>query len=252
VEIKNFKLKCQNIETAYHSQGEVKRSIDDFIAWSEEICENFKKTYNFEVLDIFLATGLSIASKRRKYQSYILDDFLTTIHRYLFFRLWFQELPETPMVLDKFLVENEKNANHKIMHQRALKVLPFIHELFEIKQPRDSYGNKRKTHAIKILGLIWNFYDTSSGMELCAEALKSKPEDLVVETAEVLTSYHLFRKLPLMKMLIPSLEWQVAKTKHRYVAAQCLDLMKQTKYISEGDCYEQLRDWKIRNDYPFY
>lgn len=226
IKIKEFKLKCQHIETAYHNQEETKRSIDDFIKWSEEICEDFKKTYDFEVLDVFLVTILSIANKRRKYQSYILDNFLETIHRYLFFRLWFQKLPEIPMKLDELLVENEKDSNHKIMHQRALKVLPFIQKLFEIKQPRDSYGNKRKAYAIRILGLIWNFYDTSIGMGLCIKALKTKPEDLVVETAEILTSYHLFRKLPLMEALIPSLEWQVSKTKHKYVAAQCLDLMK--------------------------
>ena len=31
-----------------------------------------------------------------------------------------------------------------------------------------------KAHAIKILGKIWDYYDTKEGMELCQDALKSK------------------------------------------------------------------------------
>ncbi len=252
VKVEDFKQKCLQIEQAYLNQNSTNRKVDDFLKWSKEICEQFINSYNPEVFDIFLSTVLNIGRERKKYQSYILDNFLGTLRLFLFRRLWKEHLPETPMILSNALVETEKNPKHKLMHQRALKMMPFLHELFTIKIPRDSYGNKRKAHAMGLLKLIWDYYDTPTGLEICIEALKTKPEDLVVETAITLTEYHLFRKLPLMEEFIPLLEWQIKHTKHKYVAAQCLDLMKQTKYITEERYRERLYDWKKRNDYPIF
>lgn len=72
-DIEKFKRKCRNLEAAYYEQEEVKRKIDAFLEWSEEICEDFKRSYDFVVFDTLLMTTLKIASTRRKHQSYILD-----------------------------------------------------------------------------------------------------------------------------------------------------------------------------------
>lgn len=251
-QIEKFKELCQQLEKSYHSQAKAKKGNQKLLKWSHEIRQELLKNYSLHKLDIFLSTLLNVAKARKSYQSYILDDCLSFIHIFLLSGLWSDDLPVPSLVLDEKLVEQEENARKKITHQTALKLLPFVIELFQIKLARDAYGNKRKAHVVKILDTIWDYYDTSIGIDLCQEALKSKNEELVVDTTNALLTYHLNLKKPLTEDLIALLNAQVKKTKHLYAARACLHLMQKTNYISEHDTEDQLYDWKERNDYPIF
>lgn len=251
-QIEKFRQLCQQLEKGYYSQAKAKKGNQQLIKWSHDIRQELLKYYSLDKFDAFLSMLLDVAKERKNYQSYILDDCLSFIHIFLLSGLWSDDLPVPSLVLDEKLVEQEENPRKKITHQTALKLLPFVGELFQIKLARDAYANKRKAHVVKILDTIWDYYDTSVGIALCYEALKTKTEELVVDTANALTTYHLNLKKPLTKELIALLNMQIKKTKHLYAASACLQLMQKTNYISEHDYENQLYDWKERNDYPIF
>ena len=109
-----------------------------------------------------------------------------------------------------------------------------------------------KVHAIKILGKIWDYYDTNEGIELCLDALKSKSEDLVIDTAYTLEEYYVNRKLPLSEEVLKLLQSQVKKSKHIYAVMACLKVMTSTGHITNGESEDLLGDWKERNNYPVF
>ncbi len=251
-QVEKFRQLCQQLEKGYNEQATAKLGNRQLLNWSHDIRKELLQSYSLEKLDIFLAMLLNVAKERKRYQSYILDDCLSFICSFLLSGLWYGDLPVPSLVLNKKLIEQEKDKRKKITHQTALKLLSFVHELFHIELPRDSYANNRKSHVVKILNDIWDYYDTTEGIELCEAALKTKSEALIIDTANALITYHLNLKKTLSKTLVLLLEKQVKKTKHLYAARACLELMKKTKCISEGDYEDELYDWKERNDYPIF
>jgi len=89
-------------------------------------------------------------------------------------------------------------------------------------------------------------------VELCFDALKSKSEDLVIDTATALEEFYTNRKLPLPEGALRLLEGQVKKSKHIYVVMACLKVMTSTGHITKGESEDLLGDWKERNNYPVF
>ena len=247
-----FSSPCKEVLRIYLAQEKSKTGDQRLLNLRSEVTRQLRTPYSLRKLDAFLDLSLSLAKQRRQHQQFLLDAFLGFIHHLLFGGLWQDDPPGQFMPLDGALIAKESDARKKIMHQTALKLLPFAQELYHIQLARDSYGNQRKAHAIKILGKIWDYYDTKEGMELCLDALKSKSEDLVIDTATTLEEYYSNRKLPLSEEVLKLLENQVKKSKHIYLVMACLRAMTSTGYITKGKSADLLGDWKERNDYPVF
>lgn len=236
----------------YLAQEKSKRGDQRLLSLSSEVIHQLRNPFSLEKLDAFLNLSLSLAKERRGYQQYLLDAFLGFIHHLLFDGLWTDPLPSQFLPLDEALIAKELDSRRKIMHLTALKLVPFAQELYHIQLARDSYSNQRKAHAIKILGKIWDYYDTQEGMELCLDALNSKSEDLVIDAATTLEEFYTNRKLPLPEETLWLLESQVKKSKHKYAVMACLKVMVSTGHISKERSEELLLDWKERNNHPIF
>ncbi|MCB9039340.1 MAG: hypothetical protein H6557_22220 [Lewinellaceae bacterium] len=247
-----FNPLCEEVLRIYLAQEKSKTGDQRLLNLTGKVTRQLRTPYSLRKLDAFLDLSLSLAKERRPYQQFLLDAFLGFLHHLLFDGLWQDDLPSKFMPLDEALIAEESDARKKIMHQTALKLVPFAQELYHIQLPRDSYSNRRKAHAIKILGKIWDYYDTNEGIELCLDALKSKSEDLVIDTAYTLEEYYVNRKLPLSEEVLKLLQSQVKKSKHIYAVMACLKVMTSTGHITNGESEDLLGDWKERNNYPVF
>ncbi len=247
-----FDSLCKKVLNIYLSQEHSKKGERVLLSLGTEITHELRNPYSLKKLDAFLNLSWSLAKERRKHQQYLLDALLGFIYHFLLDGIWNDPLPSQFMPLDEALIAKESDVRRRIMHQTALKLVRFTQELYHIQLARDSYSNHRKAHAIKIIGKVWDYYDTQEGMELCLDALKSKSEGLVIEAATTMEEFYANRKLPLPEEALRLLQGQVKKSKHKYAVMACLSVMVSTGHISKEKSEELLSDWKERNNHPIF
>lgn len=120
-----FNSFCKEVLQIYLDQEESIKGDQQLLNLRSEVTRRLRSPYSLRKLNAFLDLSLSLAKERRRHQHFLLDAFLGFIHHLLFGGLWQDDLPSQFMPLDEALIAKESDSRKKIMHQTALKLVPF-------------------------------------------------------------------------------------------------------------------------------
>lgn len=151
--------------------------------------------------------------------------------------------------LKEELLEKIDNINERQRYLVALKLANFAIEVFNFKQTRDSFSNKRKSLALEILSNISSYYNLPEAHDLCLLSLKSKKKALILAALEFQERYIRDRKTSLGSDIIEILDDIIEHTKDHSVAVSALDIQVKTDNISEFEALSRIDEWKEKHDY---
>jgi len=176
------------IETIYQS----KIKMDEF-----EICRKWDEIgnsfYNHKMTvgDIkrLIQFGIKLRDFKGTDRNRIERDFFTLLKSVLtpfFSRIEGGKHP-FPIKREKIETIGEKEVIEKLL--LFLEIEKFAIDSYKYKRDRDSFAGKRRAFSIELIGNFLNYFQSSQGLQLVVQSLKSKSKAEVESASEILNYY---------------------------------------------------------------
>jgi hypothetical protein len=187
----------------------------------------------------------AIIDKRGKNKSRIENNILNSVR--MFYDDMIVDFEFDYENLDEALIANTKNQELKQVHLTSLKIFNLIELILKFKMQKDNFSSKRKGHAIGLLCSLLTEYHIKGEFDIFRNVLNSGKDVLIIRTLDELDSFIKQTEEELPKDLIQTLYQSIKKTKNRYVAVGCLNVLISIGKESEGSALMIIDDWKEKN-----
>jgi hypothetical protein len=132
------------------------------------------------------------------------------------------------------------------VRQIVLGLCGYALECLDFKRPHDSFGGRRKLLAFEILATASKVIELPEAVARAREAVRKGRGTAVRGALEFLRDYYVRRKAAPPHDVVEELEALVDRTDSRWIALGALNVLVDTKVISELIALGRMDDWKER------
>lgn len=152
-----------------------------------------------------------------------------------------EESAETPLSTTSVDLQNATNNERNAI---AAILCQLVRDVLHLNIPRDNFNNKRKSHAIEILGTVAKYHDVPELLDICKATISSGKPVLVRAGIEAYQRYLLCRNEEPCEKMAALLDDTFHKTGDRSVAFAALNSQVETGYVTDFEALLRMDEWK--------
>ena len=224
----------------------------DFEKIEKHINKLIKFFYNEEqlsdltkLLNELITIERGIINKRGKNKNRLEEQLLTWLE--IFYKEITAGCKFPFMYLEEQTIVNAKDEEFKQVHYVSLEILKLVQFILDFHLPKDNFSSKRKSHVIGLFFAILKRYNIKNGFDTISKVLETGKDTLLLRTLEELDSFIKTTEKEVPENVIQILNKLIKKTKNRFVADGCLNVLISIGRESEGSALMRIDDWKEKN-----